>query len=295
MTLSEVSPEPGEARTDTNDIKLPNGRDIYGTYKKAATHLNFYQWMPPFNLMYELVDEPLSPGQLQYIWNMISLVTALLLNVTLTAPLSLTYSDLQDLNDRFRNDSNMHKVFEQLATFDEDWGIAGGATDFYANQYSNRLLRFYTLSTGFLAASLLLVVLSSVLVTSMLRGDDGGEKDADGRIFLFNQDYMDWWSTCGRWLLLLQMVVGATGIILCTTFFCIMIDMKFPNVMWQTTGHMAPFFASLHTIKDSSLNSANTEMTILLTVVAVGLMLLSYGSTRKFLRAELSHMKPNVA
>ena len=115
MTLSEVSPEPGEARTDTNDIKLPNGRDIYGTYKKAATHLHFYQWMPPFNLMYELVDEPLSPGQLQYIWNMISLVTALLLNVTLTAPLSLAYSDLQDLNDRFRNDSNMHKVFEQLA------------------------------------------------------------------------------------------------------------------------------------------------------------------------------------
>lgn len=237
-------------------------------YRLCYSELPLMQWLPFINLLYEVFDNPVQPDQLTNIWNMIALVTALLLNVMLAAPLSLDYDRLQSVNDRFGAGGQNHQAFLHLGTLD----FSGMSIDDLGGLFSNRLLYFYSLATSFLSATLLAVLVSVVVYGSSAL--DSPEAEVA---------YVDWWRRCGRWLLLLQMASAVAGIATCYLFFYVMVDITFPNWWWDHGRDPRSIGTALTDVLDASAFSTGVQLLLVYVTLGAVAGLLSYGSASKYL------------
>lgn len=240
-------------------------------YIKCYRELPFKQWCPLLNVFYEVLDEPVGAEQLVNIWNTMALVSALLLNVMLAAPLSLSYDRLTDTNDLFGVDGPSHTAFVSLQG--NDWSRM--SMEGMGNKFSNRVLYWYTFATSFLSASLLITIISVIVYSSTPLHVVGNEYGA----------YVDWWKRCGRWLLLMQISVCIAGIVACYIFFFNMVDMTFPNDWWEAgEEHLNSFSGrALTTLRDSSAFNAGVQILIIYSFVGAAALLLSYGSASRYL------------
>ena len=92
---------------------------LLGTYRRCCRKLPVYKWLPGVNLVYELLDEPVPFEQYKTVSETLALVCALLLNVVLTVPLSLTRDELNATNKLFGFGGPMHNFFASTENGDK--------------------------------------------------------------------------------------------------------------------------------------------------------------------------------
>lgn len=249
----------------------------FETYKLCVTErLPIQQWFPGVNIIYELLDQPISPSQLNNIWTTFALVVALLLNVMIAVPLSLDYDRLQAANEMFGPGGENYHVFKAYSGsyFEPSMKEMG-------EFYSNRILNQYSICTAFLSAALILIVLSAIIFGSM-HFDEWSDAGA----------YRDWWKNCGRWILLIQMGLSIYGILATYLFFFILVDITFPNAWWESGGEPLPRFPDgiSHRL-DSSASNAGIQVLVFACSLTIPAALFSYGIARRYLMRHFYHTR----
>lgn len=268
--------------------------------------LSAYRWVPVVNLLYDLLyDEKPTFDLVKETLTTISLVDALLLTVAWSIPGCVSYEELQAANERFAIEGENNFKYHLLVGFK----FTGNADAYY----SNKIACLFTLSTSFLCASLLCVVLTYYSATQASarcastpvedndkvlrqavqalgpatpralsrRGTKSGSAvSVSSSSRYYNAGTTDiffliWWRY-SKWLILLQLSTNFIGIG-CTFLACgALFEVKFPDAVAERDG-VAPYD------KESAFGfNAAVQFYLIPIVVMFTLLVLSHATAMQY-------------
>jgi len=206
--VAAVHSEPSERASGRNSepqSPLKRGKlEEASEYEKAeATAQSVVLKIPVLNLAYDVLGDKMPPSvtELNVVLNLMGLLAALLLTVSIALPGAVSYEELEAVRARFNNPNSSYSGIHKMSN---DAGIDS--------------LAYYTLTSTNLLGSSLIVTLF-MLITLSATG---------GRCKEFYKPYLKWWSYA-RWVFAWAFTTLVYGAYCCFQAFNWIFSIKFPD------------------------------------------------------------------
>jgi len=200
-TLVEaVHREPSEPKSPLRRQKI----EAASEYDKAETKTNsLLLKIPVVNLVYDVLGDRLPPSsaELKEVLNLMGLLGALMLTISMALPGTISYEELKSTQERFNNASSAYS----------------GIPDMSNNNAIDSLVYYTTVSTNLLGASLVATLLMLVNLSA-----------TGGRCREFYKPYVKWWSYA-RWVFTWAFATLVYGTYSCFQVFNWLMGIKFPD------------------------------------------------------------------
>jgi len=222
--------------------------------------LKWYEKYPVINVIYDLLfDEPPCFSALDKTLNLFGLVDALLLTVVMTIPMSFSYDELVEMNERYTEPGGYRDFFNGLSNY---VGYSEGFEGMHG-MYSNRLNFNCSIALNCLSMSFISVVILYVVMSNSNLQDDETTKH--------------WWKYI-RWLVLGQFVFTMVGFTYAYNAIYLTVECKFPDSFKEEGRALDSSFEPANTHTYNKLSYMFSTIFAVVTTMFVA----SFGSTNRY-------------